>query len=95
MTHIEKLIKECDEFKKEQIRKPKEQIYDNYNEIRFYEEIKEYLFSHLYYQYTEDDIKQLEKSLRNRSMSVLYDDFLKLEYSSIENWEKIEDFLNM
>lgn len=95
MKHIKELIKQCELFRNEQLTKSKEEIYDKFYTIRFYEEIKEYLISFLDYDEDSCEVKELEEVLRNRSMSELFDDFLSYEYSSIDNWESLRDFLEM
>ena len=95
MENIKRLIKECDEFKKEQLKKPKEEIYENYYKIRFYEEIKQYLEARLIPEdFPEYEIESLIEAIKGKSMKLLYSEFIKNDGSSIETWDGIREFFD-
>lgn len=85
------VTEEYNEFRKEELQKSKEQIFDDYYRIHVYEELKEFL--------TAEEPQMDEKHYRclaadgKSVLSLLYDDYLDREYSSITTWEDIRDFV--
>ena len=88
--------KELNVFKAEELKKTKEQIFEDYYKIRFFVELFEYLTSDGAEQLFEDESEdEMKKLLANQDHVIhdLYNFFLDCEFSSIENWNGIEDLI--
>ncbi len=84
---------EFTEFKKYQLSRTKEQIFDNFYQIHFYDELHNYLvFCDDEYFLDKKHCKALYED-KGHILSSLYDYYLKDEYSSINSYEDVEDLL--
>ena len=87
----ESVLLEYLDFKENELQKSKEEIFKDYYEIHFYEELSNFISC------GEDILderhfKCLSKD-KGHILSSLYDYFLKQEYASISNYEDIEEFV--
>lgn len=88
----DRVIEEYEEFKKEELIKTKEQIYDDHYKINFYENVCDFLSS------CDDgclDLIHFECLHQTKGSIVenLYQYYLKFEYASIEHSEDILDLV--
>lgn len=86
--------KEFQAFKKEEISKSVENIFDDCYMIHFYKEMQNYLC------YSVEDVDGLEKihyqalyTERGNIISSLYDYYIKYESASINTWGEIHDMI--
>lgn len=82
MTTVERIEKEYEEFKKELLNKPKEEIYNSFEKISFYENIYEFLLN------SEEEIIELLKDI---TLAQLYKNYLNTENI---NWNEEEQIIN-
>jgi len=86
--------KSFEEFKQKMLEKSKEDIFDSNYEIRFYDEMKEFFIgagSGTLKEHTVQVLSSLGKDL----LPKLYEEFLDREYSSINSWDDICDWLDL
>lgn len=81
-----------DSFRAEELKKTKEQIFDDYYQIHFYSELKEFFDVEATNDLSENCYRCLAKEDKN-VLPLLYDYYLSDEYASIDNWESISDFI--
>ena len=90
----ENALAEFNDFKAAQLQNSKEQIFQNYHSIRFYTEVYVYLHDCEY----EDclTVEQLQRMADEGTnlIALMYQFFNKREYTSVENWEKIDELLH-
>lgn len=88
---IDNVTEEYADFRETELKKPKEQIYEDYYKIHVYEELKEFLLAQ---EPQMDDAHYRSLAADGKSvLALLYDDYLSREYSSITTWEDICDFV--
>ena len=82
--------KEFDGFKEAELQKGKEEIFNDNYQIRFFDEIHEFLISESLL-----DSEELETiaSEGTSFISLLYDFYLDREYASINSWDDIVDLI--
>lgn len=80
-------------FKTLQLTKTKEEIFNNYYEIRFYNEMFDYLTD---VELSDEEYSLLRSSAGNYQSVIgrLYEQFSKMEEVSIENYSEIRIFLD-
>lgn len=87
----ESVLLEYLDFKEKKLKKSKEEIFRDYYEIHFYEELSNFISC------GEDilDERHFKCLLNDKGhiLSNLYDYFLKQEYASISNYEDIAEFV--
>ena len=82
MKIVERIEKEYEEFKKELLNKPKEEIYNSFEKISFYENIYEFLLN------SEEETIELLKDI---TLTQLYKNYLNTENI---NWNEEEEIIN-
>ena len=82
------------EFKEKMLGKSKEEIFGSNYEIRFYDEMKEF-FTGCGSESLKDHTVKVLVSLGNNLLSLLYVEYLSREYSSINSWDDICDWLDL
>ena len=82
MTTVERIEKEYEEFKKDLLNKPKEEIYNSFEKISFYENIYEFLLN------SEEETIELLKDI---TLAQLYKNYLNTENI---NWNEEEQIIN-
>lgn len=89
----ESVTKEFNEFYGHEMKKSKDEIFYDYYQIHFYNELKDFLVSEEGDYYLDEEEF---KCLHNKGIDIiasLYSYYLKEEYASINNWEDISDFI--
>ena len=93
-TEVAKSVtKEFNEFYAQEIKKSKEEIFYDYYQIHFYNELKEFLVSEGVDNYIDENEF---KSLKNNGIEIiasLYNYYLKDEYASINHWGDVSDLI--
>lgn len=82
MKTVERIEKEYEEFKKDLLNKPKEEIYNSFDKISFYENIYEFLLN------SEEETMELLKDI---TLAQLYKNYLNTENI---NWSEEEEIIN-
>lgn len=82
MTIVERIEREYEEFKKDLLNKPKEEIYNSFEKISFYENIYEFLLN------SEEETIELLKDI---TLAQLYKSYLNTENI---NWNEEEQIIN-
>ncbi len=86
----ESVLLEYLDFKKQELTKDKEDIFNDYYEIHFYEEMSNYISS-----LDESDKETFQCLYKDKGsvLSLMYQYYLKNEYASINNYEDISDLV--
>lgn len=79
-------------FKETQLKKSKEQIYDDSYKINFYSEM--YQFFTECEDIGEDVCEFLCEDCDDNILDILYKEYLDMEYASVANWDDITEFVN-
>lgn len=82
-----------EDFKKKMLEKSKEEIFNNNYEIRFYDEMYEFFTGGGSESLGEHTVVVLY-SLGRNLLNLLYDDYIGREYSSINSWDDICEWLD-
>lgn len=95
MREFEKnLEKEYEDFKEKMLTKNKEEIYNSFYKIRFFENMHDFL-SVLEELETVFDLETAIEVLSKNTLEELYDDFIDMEEVSISGYSKIIEFLEL
>ena len=86
---IGRLSDEYEEFKKDELGKAKEEIFDDASKINFYFELYNYF---LEYDLLDEDITKLLFDM-DYPLEFLWDEYLMMDGCTIGNWEDIDIFL--
>ena len=86
---IRKLNDEYEAFRKEELSKSKEEIFDEASKVYFYFELYNYF---LEYELLDEDITKLLSEM-DYPLAFLWDEYLGMEGYTIGNWEEIDNFL--
>lgn len=85
---------EYEAFKKAELARSKEEIFDDNYRIRFYDEMHGYLTAEGADANLNAGTARKMAKRGTSLISLLYDYFLKREYASINTWEDITDMIN-
>ena len=86
---IRKLNDEYEAFRKEELSKSKEEIFDEASKVYFYFELYNYF---LEYDLLDEDITKLLSDMEY-PLEFLWDEYLMMDGCTIGNWEDIDIFL--
>ena len=86
---IRRLSDEYEEFKKEELSKSKDEIFDDASRINFYFEVYNYFLE--CGELDEEVTKFL--SSKDEPMSFLWDEYLSMDGASIGTWDDMDEFL--
>ena len=86
---IRKLSDEYEEFKKEELSKSKDEIFDDASRINFYFEVYNYF---LECGELDEEVTKLLSS-KDEPMSFLWDEYLSMDGASIGTWDDMDEFL--
>lgn len=84
---------EFNKFHAAEMKKTKEEIFNDYYEIHFYNELKEFLTADEENCCLDDDGFRCLYEDGTSVIACLYDYYLKDEFASTTNWEEISDFI--
>lgn len=85
--------KEFNNFCGTEIEKTKEEIFNDYYQIHFYNELKEFLSADGETHYLDANSFRCLYQEGKSVIACLYDYYSKDEYASTHNWEEISDFI--
>lgn len=86
---IRRLSDEYEEFRKEELSKSKEEIFDDASRINFYFEVYNYF---LECGELDEEVTKL-LSHKDEPMAFLWDEYLSMDGASIGTWDDMDEFL--
>ena len=86
---IRRLSDEYEEFRKDELSKSKEEIFDDASRINFYFEVYNYF---LECGELDEEVTKLLSS-KDEPMSFLWDEYLSMDGASIGTWDDMDEFL--
>lgn len=86
---VKRVTDEFDLFYAKEMNKTKGQIFDDFYEIHFYNEMKDFLTSECVSCYLDEDEFECLYKDGDEVLANLYSYYLKQEYASINNWDDI------
>ena len=86
---IRRLSDEYEEFRKDELSKSKEEIFDDASRINFYFEVYNYF---LECRELDEEVTKLLSS-KDEPMSFLWDEYLSMDGASIGTWDDMDEFL--